>query len=338
MNNILVVNVNWLGDVIFSTPIFKALKEAYPHARVSCLAVPRVKAILEHCPHIDEVIVYDEKGKHWYPWGKLQLIGSLRNKKFDVVFLLHRSMGRALMMFLTGIPKRVGYETKKQSWFLTHKVQLSADNMHRADEYIKVVEDFGVKVEDRDSSLRVLDDELRAVDAKLAQFGITSHDTLVVVNPGGNWDLKRWPSEYFSQLIMKLAKDFRVKILITGADKDVVLANKIAVQSGVKPFVWAGATSLQELLALFKRADVVISNDTGPVHAAASVGTDVIALFGPTRPEITGPRGRGRMVVLHKEIGCNKAPCYHLSCGQNECMRTITVDDVLQAFQKIRHT
>lgn len=337
MNNILVVNVNWLGDVIFSTPVFKALKDANPDARISCLAVPRVKEVLEHCPYIDEVIVYDEKGKHWYPWQKLKLISFLRSKKFDIVFLLHRSMGRALMMFLAGIPKRVGYETKKQSWLLTHKVHLGAHDLHRADEYIKVVEDFGITVDDRTCMLRVREDELRAIDEKLAQFGITHKDKLVVINPGGNWDLKRWPSEQFSQLVMRLAKDFHVKVLISGADKDIALANKIASQSGVKPCVWAGATTLKELLALFKRAEVVISNDTGPVHAAASVGTDVIALFGPTRPEITGPRGRGRLTVLHNEIGCNKAPCYHLSCLQNECMRAITVDDVLKAFQTIRN-
>ncbi len=338
MNNILVVNVNWLGDVIFSTPVFKALKKAYPNARVSCLAVPRVKEILEHCPHIDEVIVYDEKGKHWYPWEKLKLIASLRSKNFDVVFLLHRSMGRALMMFLAGIPKRVGYKTRKQSWFLTHKVYLDADDLHRADEYIRVVEDFGITVNDRNCELKVGEDEIRAIDAKLAQFGIAHNDTLVVINPGGNWDLKRWPSEQFSRLVMQLAKDFHVKVLISGADKDVTLANKIAVQSGVKPCVWAGATTLRELLALLKRADVVISNDTGPVHVAASVGTDVIALFGPTRPEVTGPRGRGRVLVLHKEMGCNKAPCYHLACPQNDCMRAIMVDDVLKAFQKIRNS
>jgi lipopolysaccharide heptosyltransferase II len=335
VNNILVVNVNWLGDVIFSTPIFKALKEAYPQARVSCLAVPRVKEVLEHCPFIDEVIVYDEKGRHWYPWEKLRLIGSLRQKKFDAAFLLHRSLTRALLTFLVGIPVRVGYRSAKPSVFLTRQISVE-ENAHRMDEYAKIVEELGVAV-DKVYGLEVSAQELKDMEEKLLKHGIGPGDYLVVVNAGGNWDLKRWPHERFGQLIARLVKDFRVKVVIPGSDKDRALAQSIARLSGVDPLVLAGSTGLKELMALFKRANCVISNDTGPLHLAASVGTDVIALFGPTRPEITGPRGRGRAMVLHKEIGCNKAPCYHLSCSHNECLHAITVDDVCQALQKIRH-
>src|SRR3989338_10510672 len=107
MNNILVVNVNWVGDVIFSLPIFTALKKAYPNAKVSCLAVPRVKEALEGSSSIDEIIVYEEEGAHRTPFGKLKFIGELRRRKFDAAFLLHRSLTRALIVFLAGIPKRV---------------------------------------------------------------------------------------------------------------------------------------------------------------------------------------------------------------------------------------
>ena len=102
MNRILVVNVNWLGDVIFSSPVFKALKTAFPKATVSCLAVPRVKEILEHIPYIDRIILYDEKGKHWGLIGKFQLIQELRAQRFDVAFLLHRSMTRAFWFSAPG--------------------------------------------------------------------------------------------------------------------------------------------------------------------------------------------------------------------------------------------
>ncbi|MBP6343015.1 MAG: lipopolysaccharide heptosyltransferase II [Candidatus Omnitrophica bacterium] len=336
MNNILVVNVNWLGDAIFSTPVFKALKKAYPNAHVSCLAVPRVKDVLNNCPFIDEVLVYDEKGKHFYPWAKLNMILELRGKKFDAAFMLHRSMTRALLVYLAGIPQRIGYGTKKQSHFLTQTVVLESPDLHRSDEYLKVVEGFGVPVDDRACELNVSAERSSAVEQKLAASGIKSGDSLVVVNTGGNWDLKRWPAEYFSRLIARLVQETGVKILIPGAPSDKELVGRIARDSGVDPVVWAGETSLEELFALFKRADVVISNDSGPLHVAAAVGTDTIALFGPTRPEITGPRGRGRAVVLHKEIGCNKTPCYHLGCLQNECMRVITVDDVFKAYQKLR--
>src|SRR3989338_11661837 len=110
MKRILVVNVNWVGDVIFSSPVFKALKKAYPDARISCLAVPRVKGILESIPYVDDIIEYDEKGKHRTPLGKLGLILRLRLRHFDGAFLLHRSLTRALFVFFAGISVRVGYD------------------------------------------------------------------------------------------------------------------------------------------------------------------------------------------------------------------------------------
>jgi heptosyltransferase-2 len=336
VNNILVVNVNWLGDVIFSTPVFKALKTAYPQARVSCLAVPRVKGVLEHCPFIDEIIVYDEKGTHWYPWEKLKLVLSLRRKKFDTAFLLHRSLTRAFLVFMAGIPVRVGFKTRKPSLFFTRQVTVG-DDLHRMDEYAGIVKDLGIPVEDC-YELDVPPADVKHMEQLLGRHGVDPQDYLVVVNAGGNWDLKRWPYERFAQLVARLVRDFRVKVVIPGADKDVGLAYSIAKLSGVEPVVLAGSTDLKSLMALFKRANCVISNDTGPLHLAASLGTDVIALFGPTRPEITGPRGRGRAFVLHKEIGCNKAPCYHLACSFNECLHSITVDDVCEAFQTIRNS
>ena len=335
MNNILVVNVNWLGDATFSTPVFRALKKKYPRARISCLAVPRIKEILEHCPDIDEIIIYDEKGEHWYPWKKLELIFNLRKKKFDAAFLLHRSVTRAFLVFLAGIPIRVGYATKKRSGFLTYPI-LNAQDMHRSKEYAKVIEDYGIPVEDEVCRLEVSSKDISAVNEKLAKMGIDSAQAFIVINPSGNWDLKRWPAARFSLLINRLVRDCGAKILISGAEKDIFLAEDIARQSGVNPIIWAGQTTLSQLLALFKRAKVVISNDTGPLHLASSVGTDVIGLFGPTRPEITGPLGTGRAEIIFKNVGCNKAPCYHLNCPQNDCLGAITVDDVLQAYQKIR--
>ena len=139
MKRILVVNVNWLGDVIFSSPIFKALKEAYPQVHISCLALPRVKEVLESIPYIDEIIVYDEKGRHWNPFAKLGLVWSLRRRHFDVAFLLHRSLTRALLVYFAGIPQRVGYDAKGRGRFLTHEVEPLDDQVHRCDYYLNIL-------------------------------------------------------------------------------------------------------------------------------------------------------------------------------------------------------
>ena len=134
--------------------------------------------------------------------------------------------------------------------------------------------------------------------------------------------------------VLEQAKTYNWFVTVADADHEEA-ARKVAGHPNGRA-TWLDATKVNDRRELIQRADVVVSNDSGPSHVAASVGTDVVAIFGPTRPEITSPRGSGSVVVLHKEIGCNKAPCYHLTCPRNECMRAITVDDVFQAIQKFK--
>ena len=324
MNNILVVNVNWLGDAVFSIPVFKALKKTYPQARITCLCVPRVKEVLQFCPYVDKIIIYDEKGKHRFPWRKWKLIRYLKKERFDAAFLLHRSMTRALMVYLAGIPLRISYGKFKN------------EDIHRCDYYLKVLEGYGIKVQDRLCELRLKLTDMQSVDAQLSKAGIGPAENFAVLNTGGNWDLKRWGTDSFVALAQRLDKEFGLRIVFPGARKDREYCQRIAKAADIGAVVLAGETSLGESLALYKRAEVVISADSGPLHLAHSVGADVIGIYGPTRPEITGPRGSGRCQILFKDVGCNKAPCYHLACSNNVCMQSVTVDDVCQAFKKIR--
>jgi len=336
MNNILVVNVNWVGDVIFSSPVFKALKKNFPQSRIACLGVPRVKEVLECVPEIDQIILYDEQGVHKNPWAKLRLIQSLKQQKFDAVFLLHRSLTRALLVFLSGIPKRVGYPTKGRGFLLTHKVDFLSKAIHRSDYYIHVVESLGIKVEDRTCYLAVDDDSLRYVEEILKREGVHSNDFSIVLNPGGNWDLKRWPVEKFVLLADRLQEEFKAKVIISGAKKDVGLAETILKRARFKPIILTGQTNLKQLMALLKKANLVISADSGPLHLAGAVGTKTIGLFGPTRPEITGPRGAGKFIVLQKDVGCNQEPCYNLACPDNICMRSISVEEVVNEVRRFK--
>ncbi len=336
MKNILVVNVNWIGDVILSTPVFKALKKAYPGAKVSCLAVPRVKEILESCPYVDEIILYDEEKQHGTFLGKIRLIVELRKRRFEIAFLLHRSLTRALLVFLAGIPQRVGYDTKKRGFLLTHKVKPLPDGVHRGDHYLNVIESFGVHVDDRDYALSVSAQSRDDMDQRLRREGITPTDEVMAVNIGGNWDLKRWPKENYIQLIDRLTDEFKVKVVLPGAQKDLAMAQEINHKVKNPVVVFAGKTDIKQLLALMKRVNLVISADSGPMHLANSVGATTIGLFGPTRAEVTGPRGQGKTLILQKDIGCNQHPCYHLECPDNLCMKMITVNDVIEAIKKIR--
>lgn len=337
MNKILVVNVNWVGDVIFSSPVFKALKEHYPQAKISCLAVPRVRDVLSGISAVDEIIVYDEEGRHKNPLAKWQLISELRKKKFDAAFLLHRSWTRAFLVFLAGIPQRIGYDTKNRGALLTHKVPPLQGPVHRSDHYLRVIESFGVTVKDRVCGLNVGVQEKEYAGMLLAKHGIRKGDFVIAMSAGGNWDLKRWPKENFSALIDGLYEQLNARVLLIGAAKDQTLACAIAENTKHKPVILTGQTNLKQLAALLQRADLFISGDTGPMHLANGVGTAVLGLFGPTRPEATGPRGSAKAVIIQNDVGCNQVSCYHLLCPDNVCMKSISVDQVLNEIRKIKN-
>ncbi|HQO57346.1 MAG TPA: lipopolysaccharide heptosyltransferase II [Candidatus Omnitrophota bacterium] len=335
MKKILVVNVNWVGDTVFATPVFKAIKAEWPDAFVVCLAVPRVKAVLECCPHVDEIIIYDERGQHRGLLGKISIIWTLWRRHFDVAFLLHRSWTRALLIFLAGVKERVGYDVKNRGRFLTHRVPPSSCVLHRSDFYLYVVEHFGIPVLDRTCELIVDPEAQRQVRDLLASHHVEARDRLIIINVGANWDLKKWPAAYFAELIARLSQGYPARIVIPGAGKDVEAAHDINRRGGAQAIVLAGETNLKQLIALMHQASLVISADSGPMHIASAVGTPGIAIFGPTRPELTGPRGRGAFRVLQKDVGCNRQACYSLECPDNVCMQAVSVDEVLAVVREL---
>ncbi len=338
IQKILVVNVNWLGDVVFTAPLFRALKKEYPEALIVCMAPPRVRDVSESIREIHEFLYYDERGAHKSFVGKLKFIKELKKYNFDIAFLIHRSLTRALLVFFAGISQRVGYATKGRKPFLTHVVPSAEkrDSLHRSDYYLNIIESYGIKVEDREPCLAVAASALERINDILREQNLTTRDFLVVINPGGNWDLKRWTVSNFILLIKRLDEEFNVKVAITGSSRDVPLAQKIKGSIKAKVIDLTGKLSLKELLALFQKTDVVISADSGPLHLANSVGTCVIGIFGPTQIEITGPRGKGHANLLKYDVGCNRTACYHIGCEDNICMQAVTVNDVIGALEKAR--
>jgi lipopolysaccharide heptosyltransferase II len=168
----------------------------------------------------------------------------------------------------------------------------------------------------------------------LKKEGIGEDEKFIVMNPGGNWDLKRWPPENFAELGQAIRDKLNIRVVLTGAVKDVELCGRISAAMKNKPVLLCGKTDLNTLGAVFESAKCVVSNDSGPMHIAAAVNASVIALFGPTSPEITGPYGSGVCRVLIKDTGC-EIPCYNLSCKDNKCMKAITVEDVIDAMMEI---
>jgi lipopolysaccharide heptosyltransferase II len=262
--------------------------------------------------------------------AKLDFVRFLKTKDFDTVFLLHRSFSRALICRLADIPHRLGHYTKKRGFLLTKKIKPpKRDSVHRIDYYLHILEKSGLKIEDRYLEFFYSDEDAKVVDEFLQKNGIKKYDFLTALNPGGNWLPKRWPKEFWAHLADKLISDFGAKVIITGSVSDVTLAGEIKNLMKEKPVLACGALNIKQLGALCKRLDVFITADTGPLHIANAVGTkQIIALFGPTSPEITGPFPKKNVIILHKDVGCT-TPCYQVHCKDNRCMKAITPEEVL---------
>jgi len=334
---ILIFNVNWLGDVLFSTATIRNVRRNYPESYIACVIPSRCYPILKGNPHLDEVIIFDEKDRHKNMLAKLGFISLLRNKRFDTVFLLHRSFSRALICRLAGIGRRIGHNTRKRSFLLTQKITPpKRDSLHRIDFYLDVIEKAGLRVEDRYLDFIFTPEEGKYVDDFLNRNSVREDDFLVALNPGGNWMPKRWPRDYWAQLADKLISGLNAKIIITGSISDLPLANQIKEMMKEKPLVACGVFNIKHLGALARRASLFITGDTGPMHIANAVGAKkIIAIFGPTAREITGPYPDTNVVILQKDAGCS-IPCYKVGCRDNRCMKAVTPDDVLAQVRKLR--
>lgn len=329
---ILIWQVNWIGDVLFTTPFIRAVRERFPDSHIACITTPQCKEILEVNPHINEVMVYDEKTIHRGFSDKVQLIYELRQKKFDLVFLLHRSLTRAIICLLSNIRQRVGYSYWKRDFLLTNKLKGDYNAQHRIEYYLSLARKAGSDTTYTGLEFFVTDKDRAFVDKFLKENKISSSDKIVAINPGGNWDLKRWPIANYADLCGRLVKDLGVKVIITGGEKDVDLFLKIQDVIDNKLVSFCGKSTIRQLGALFDRCDVIVSGDSGPLHIALALNKNVVALFGPTAPDITGPYGEGKYVVIQKSVGC-KIPCFNVECKTNKCMKAIMPLEVFEAVK-----
>jgi len=334
---ILIFNVNWLGDVLFSTAAIRNIRRNYPDSYIACAIPSRCYLILKDNPYLDEIIIFDERDRHKGLFSRLNFVRLLKNKAFDTVFLLHRSFSRALICRLAGIEERIGHYTKKRAFLLTKKITPpKKDSLHRIDYYLDVIEKAGLRVEDRYLDFVFRPEDQEAVDDFLKNNSVTGEDFVVALNPGGNWSPKRWPKDHWARLADKLISEFKAKVIITGSVADLALAKQVKELMKEKPLVACGGFNIKQLAALAKRADIFITGDTGPMHIANAVGAKkIIAIFGPTSGEITGPYPGTNAVILQKDVGC-AIPCYKVNCRDNRCMRAITPEEVLAEVKKVR--
>ncbi|MBL9148024.1 MAG: lipopolysaccharide heptosyltransferase II [Phycisphaerae bacterium] len=283
---VLVVLPSWVGDATMATPALRAIREAWPAARITHLARPGIDAVLAGLPWADAVVV-DRLGGLL---GPFRGAARLRRDRFDAAILLPNSFRTALAVRLAGIPRRIGYARDGRSWLLTQAIApTTARPASTVDWYCDLVERaLGVAIADRAPSLAVAEADVAAASA--ARAALPGRYALFV--PGGNRLDKRWPAERFARVAEHLAARHGLLVAATGSPGERPVIEAIAKASGV-PIVDCSAFpgGLSGLKCLVRDASLVVTNDTGPRHFAAAFRVPTVALFGPTDHRWTVLRG-----------------------------------------------
>jgi heptosyltransferase-2 len=335
---ILIIRTDRIGDVALSTPVIKAIRETYPDSYIAFMVRPYAREIVDGNPYLNEVIVYDKYRLHKGFFSTLLFGLRMRKKNFDIAIILHPTNRAHIIVFIAGIPNRIGLD-RKLKFLLTKKLndEKFLGQKHELEYTLDILEKIGIEVRDKSMFVPVKEVNKKSIDSKLSQKNIESADTLIAIHPGASCPSKKWPLEYFASLVYRLTANYGVQIVLLGGPEEVDETSKLKFALTGNIIDMSGQTSVGELAALLKRCKLFISNDSGPVHIATAVGTPSIVIFGRKQPGLSpkrwGPRGR-EDIVLHKDVGCKV--CFAHNCKNDfKCLKAITVDEVFCAVKKL---
>ena len=338
LKRILISRTDRLGDVLLSTPVIKALRDAFPHAFIAMIIHPAAKDVLEHNPYLDEVIIYDKDDLHKSWRGSWRFSQNLKKKKFDLAIMLHPTNRAHLVAFFAGIRERLGYD-RKLGFLLTRRIKHTKQlgQMHEVEYNLDLLKHLGISPLEKKLFMPIRAESEMWLDALFRREGIKVNDKLLAIHPGASCPSKIWPNSRFAEAADKLAEKYGFKILVVAGPGDLKLANEVTKHMRHPALNLAGRTSVSQLASVLKRCQLFISNDSGPVHIATAVGTPVISIFGRAQkglsPKRWGPLGE-RDRVLHKDVGCIE--CLAHNCVKEfACLKAITVDDVVRMAEEI---
>lgn len=325
---ILVKTPNWLGDAVMGLPTLRSLRDMEPRAHLAVLTRRSLASLYSAVPYVDETIPYP-RPDHGRLFGWLDIVKELKGRRFDVALVLPRSFSSALMVFTARIPRRIGYGADARSAMLTDAIPRDRSRIHRVHYYHRLLETIGKPPPPAPPCLEVP----AAADA-WARDRLASHPAWTAINPGATYgEAKQWAPERFIDVGLRLAGKDR-GVVVIGGPAEAELGSRVARGIGRSSVSLAGATDIPQLAAVLQRCDLLLTNDTGPMHVADAVGCPIVAVFGPTDWMTTPPYGP-RHAIVRKEMECS--PCLKRSCPlkHHHCMKWITADEVADACGRL---
>jgi len=336
LNNfrILIIKFSSLGDIILSTAALRAVKERFgKDHKITFLVGEEYKDALIRSPYIDELLVADLKGRDKGPKGLWKLGRDLRRRNFDMVIDLQNNRASHILSFLAFAPLRYGYN-RKFGFLLNRRIKNDKAPIDPVTHQFRVLDMMGIKLVDPHLELWPSEADERYADELLSGEWLSSSQKLVGINLSASprWQTKGWPVRYIAKLCEALGER-DIRLVLTGTGNDAARASELALLLKKERVINAcGKTNVNQLACLIKRCSVYISADSSPLHIAAAMKVPFVALFGPTDPRRHLGSAQGS-VLLKKDLPCS--PCYKPKCKSKKCMTLITVEEVLEAVEKL---
>jgi len=323
-----IFHLNQVGDLLFSMPALASLRAHFPEAEITSILRPNLVELMQANRSVDHLLV---RGSG-LP-GEARLARELRRRRIDLAVAFSQSAPTVLQAIACGAATRIGFVDADLSFLLNRKVHLRGLPWPGKLARLAVCLGAGLPPDSYVGMLRIPPEPRERAQRLLERAGINGQERIAVIAPGasGRRRHKAWEGDRFAEVADYLRERWGVAIVIVGGRGDAREASRAAGSMSAPSANLAGETSTGELAAILERADLLVGVDSGPMHVAAAMGTPVVALFGPTDPRRTGPRGEGHEVV---SAGLDCSPCAR-PCEARECMTAITVEQVIAAVDRI---
>jgi heptosyltransferase-2 len=325
---------NWVGDAVICLPALRALRRLLPNTHITLVSRPGTADIFIGADFIDDVLIYDRAGLR----SASKMVGEWKRRRFDLAVLFQNAFEAAAIARFARVPVRVGYDTDRRSFLLSHPIPSPPwkNERHEIFYYLNLISELErvlfatvtLDTSEPEFTISISDDRKRRARELLNQHGAETDKPLVLLCPGSvNGRAKRWPAERYAALADQFSESGAAVALI-GSPAEVDVSNEVCAHTRRRPLVLTGQTSVSEVAALISIADVLITNDTGPAHIGSAVATPTVVIFGPTNPVTTRPFGPSGEIIRHPP---DCAPCMLRDCPiDHRCMTAITPAEVFE--------
>ena len=328
--NIIVRMPNWIGDLIMATPILSDLRTLFPDASITAMCKKPLSDLLLQDPHIDEVFSFNKPNNRFLRREENKnIVDKVRSGKYDLAILLTHSFSSAWWFWQGNVKRRIGFSKHFRSLLLTDPLPLPQKGReHEVHTYKRLLSPLGLSASSTPPQLYFGAKEVSEAQTLLFQRGYRAGKKLIGINVGAAYgSAKCWPADRFQKVAKRILAQEDVFLLFFGDEGHSSLVKEICQGLPKEALNLAGMTTLRELACLIKSCHVLLTNDSGPMHIGAALGVPLVALFGSTDENATGPYGQPA-AVISKHPSCS--PCFKRTCPIDfRCMNEITVEEVV---------